>query len=168
MTMSYSAVHYALKTTRGPAKQSQCPCGKPAEHWAYQHTGVKLFDEKIGRWYSEDLNDYTAMCRSCHTLLDHQYDPAWRESRQKHMAALGKTPKPFAVTSAAGKLGGPARAARLRTDPVMREAHISMLKHQATRRVECLACGMVSTPAGIGRHQQISKHEGRKELVPNA
>lgn len=33
------------------------------------------------------------------------------------------------------------------------------------KRVQCLECGMVSTPAGIGNHQKASNHKGKAELV---
>jgi len=68
---AYSTVHGWLVQHRGYARNYLCPCGEPATGWAYQHTGdPELRDEKYGWLYSLDINDYVAMCQSCHRLLD--------------------------------------------------------------------------------------------------
>jgi hypothetical protein len=58
----YAAIHHRLKITRGRAADHLCPCGKQAYEWA--------FDEPVG--YSTDLDRYTALCHSCHKLLDNR------------------------------------------------------------------------------------------------
>jgi hypothetical protein len=63
---TYSAVHQRL----GRAAEFVCPCGRPAETWAYQHGDP---DERVspeGLVYSVDLDQYEAMCRVCHLALD--------------------------------------------------------------------------------------------------
>ena len=69
--LTYYDVHYRLKRDRGLASSQLCKCGKPAEQWAYQHTGETRIDEH-GRTYSNDVCDYEAMCRSCHNKLDQE------------------------------------------------------------------------------------------------
>lgn len=68
-TPSYFAVHLRIKARRGSAGLHECPCGKRAKQWAYNHAAVdELFEE--GMPYSANLNDYTPMCVSCHKKLD--------------------------------------------------------------------------------------------------
>lgn len=88
--LNYEDVHYRLWVDRGRASQFSCHCGEQAEQWAYQHAGKTRYDER-GRAYSTDLNDYLAMCRSCHNKLDHDHG---RRERQLERAREGmRTPE---------------------------------------------------------------------------
>ena len=83
LTNSYIEIHKRLLLLHGPAYQHVCPCGKPAEEWAYQHTGDPELRDVDGRFpHSEDPNDYLAMCRSCHRRLDDKKDP--KEVTEEH------------------------------------------------------------------------------------
>lgn len=135
--MKYFQVHYVLKQKFGPAREHTCSCGAKAAEWAYQHTGVAMFDENFQLWYSEDLSDYAPMCLSCHNKLD---------VRLEHM-------------SRAGKLG----MAAADTNPVMKlhKKALSLLNRTARRRC---SCGFVSVRTGMGRHQQVSGHVGFEDV----
>jgi len=68
-TSEYVQAHRAVYRARGKAAEHQCPCGKQAQHWA-NITGAY-----------EDINDYEALCVSCHrirdrhdSVQDHQYE----------------------------------------------------------------------------------------------
>ena len=68
---TYNAVHLRLRAQRDAAKDSTCPCGAAAEHWAY----VRGDDQSVrydneGRPYSTDLSRYEALCRTCHRRMD--------------------------------------------------------------------------------------------------
>lgn len=78
--VTHYTVHEYLARERGPARNHTCvECGKPADEWAYQHTGETQYGKTSDgvNWdslpYSEDLNDYAPMCRSCHRRLDKTY-----------------------------------------------------------------------------------------------
>ena len=75
---TYTAVHLRLRAQRGPAKDSTCPCGAPAEHWAYVRGGDQSirYDEQ-GRPYSTDLSRYAALCRTCHRRMDADATRTW-------------------------------------------------------------------------------------------
>ena len=68
---TYNAVHLRLRAQRGAAKDSTCPCGAAAEHWAYVRGDDQSvrYDER-GRPYSIDLSRYVALCRTCHRRMD--------------------------------------------------------------------------------------------------
>lgn len=57
---SYLAHHKRLYRVRGKAKDHTCKCGARGRDWA----------NLTGRF--EDMNDYEAMCRSCHLKYDHR------------------------------------------------------------------------------------------------
>jgi len=68
--VSYSGAHQRTVSTRGKASKQTCPCGAPAEQWAYNHSDP---DERsaVGRGaYSLDPQHYVAMCGPCHAQLD--------------------------------------------------------------------------------------------------
>lgn len=67
---TYGAIHLRLNREAGAARHHMCECGQPAEQWAYQHTGDPELVDEQGRHYSADLDDYEAMCRSCHNKFD--------------------------------------------------------------------------------------------------
>ena len=68
---TYNAVHLRIRAQRGAAKDSTCPCGAAAEHWAYVRGDDQSvrYDEQ-GRPYSTDLSRYEALCRTCHRRMD--------------------------------------------------------------------------------------------------
>jgi hypothetical protein len=68
----YLGVHYRLRVKYGPATDHLCSCGDQALQWAYQHTGDPELTDLRGP-YSENLNDYKPMCRSCHAVLDAEH-----------------------------------------------------------------------------------------------
>lgn len=77
--IGYRAAHNRIERLRGIASSHSCvDCGDRAEHWSYNHSGVKE------RWgyangcylpYSTDVHAYDARCRTCHRAFD---------GRQKH------------------------------------------------------------------------------------
>lgn len=69
---AYDNIHRTVKRRYGPATDHTCLCGEPAVEWAYQFTAgdQELRDDK-GRFpHSLNIEDYAAMCRSCHRQLD--------------------------------------------------------------------------------------------------
>jgi len=52
-------LHKRIHRKHGAAKEYKCDCGKQARDWA-------LIDKE----YTDDVNDYTPMCRSCHVKKD--------------------------------------------------------------------------------------------------
>lgn len=68
--MSYESVHQKMRKQKGLASDQTCPCGKPARDWAYQHTALIELISPLGQPYSEDPEDYLAMCRKCHREFD--------------------------------------------------------------------------------------------------
>lgn len=157
--MSYVNIHHSLRLNRGPASDYICICGKPAEHWAYQHTGEVLTCPQLDRLYSEDMNDYAPMCRSCHTLLDRKHNPEWDQAIRDHARKIGLTPKSFEHLSAAGKLGIVAASPKL----VEHRQNISTLNRTAKRR--CRECGATYSRVGLGRHQQAGGHTGWEDVI---
>ena len=90
---TYRAIHLRLISRRGSPKLQTCPCGKPAEQWAYQHTGDPRTDSQ-GRVYSINLEDYSAMCRSCHNKLDQKHGRRAEQLAAARLAA--RTPEAVA------------------------------------------------------------------------
>lgn len=73
---AYKIIHIRLREVRGPAKNYTCSCGNPALQWAYQYTGDPEYRDAEGGFpFSENMDDYAPMCRSCHTLLDMKHRP---------------------------------------------------------------------------------------------
>lgn len=63
---SYQAMHKRM----GPASARTCACGQPALDWALQPTCQEPLHSPEGLAYSTNPEDYEAMCRKCHNLLD--------------------------------------------------------------------------------------------------
>lgn len=140
---TYDDVHWILARDHGPAKTHKCKCGNPAYEWAYQHNGDTVTDER-GRKFARDLDAYSPMCRSCHRLLDEKLDPgslgergkkglkkqaamleadpsygdarraSARLNAEKARAAAAADPEQRKKAAAAGRLGGLARAKKIR------------------------------------------------------
>lgn len=80
---TYDAVHFRVKTRRGPARQYPCvgpDCHRQAAQWAYTHGDPDEKSSPEGWLYSLDINRYAPMCRFCHKALDRQYRLARKES----------------------------------------------------------------------------------------
>lgn len=56
---TYSAIHNWVRKMKGSASNHKCKCSKQAREWA-----------NIDHEYSRDLEDYAAMCVSCHKKFD--------------------------------------------------------------------------------------------------
>lgn len=57
--IGYRGLHKWVQRHKGPACNQKCDCGKQAAHWA-----------NVSGKYLRELDDYEAMCVSCH----HRYD----------------------------------------------------------------------------------------------
>lgn len=72
--LTYTELHIVLRHQRGRATEHACQrCGKPARSWAYDHEDPDEMVEEIQgqrRAFSQDLNHYLPLCRSCHVRLD--------------------------------------------------------------------------------------------------
>lgn len=143
---TYNSVHWSLVKERGDASAHSCRCGQPARDWAYQHNGEpEIYDPESGRPYSEDLECYEAMCRSCHFRLD---------SGDIHRRM--------------GQLVGRSNVLRAAADEEF-AAKVSADRAQAARvanqiRRRCLDCGLTAHPAAMGAHLKGSKHRGYETL----
>ena len=68
----YQGAHYRVYAARGPASAQRCrACGKPAEHWAYDHADPgERRDARRGGPYSLDPARYLPLCAACHLVFD--------------------------------------------------------------------------------------------------
>ena len=138
MTIAYRTMHeFRLKTMRGKASEYTCKCGKPAKQWAYQHTGETLYSPE-GRAYSENLDDYEAMCISCHIKLD-----------------ITSTPDRFL------HLDERRRKSRRKTS---RKPLSERFVERVNKRRRCLECGKETTLGALGSHQRYSGHIGFEDI----
>lgn len=135
---------------RGRAAIHPCAggCGRPARHWAYQHTaGDAERVSRKGHPYSDNLDDYAPMCQSCHFALDGV------------MAKAMSDPATALKMRETGKRNAATYAKRLKEDPefaaIRREKSRSVALNK-TRRCEC---GRVFSPAHLGTHQKHSGHQ---------
>ena len=63
----YHRAHRAVERARGKAKDHTClVCGQPAYDWALK-TELHIFGS---RSYSDNVDDYEPLCRSCHRMRD--------------------------------------------------------------------------------------------------
>lgn len=70
---AYQRAHWRVFRANGPASAYPCiQCGSRADHWAYQHSAENELTSSDGWAYSESVEDYRAMCRSCHRILDQE------------------------------------------------------------------------------------------------
>jgi len=72
----YHRAHSATEASRGKAKMHLCECGRRAFCWSLRHKNIRDIsnvkrDPKLG-FYSIDVNDYDAMCGSCHRRYDNE------------------------------------------------------------------------------------------------
>lgn len=103
---TYEHIHNELGRIHGPARDHLCSCGVPARDWAYQFTAgdQELRDHRGLGPHSLNLDDYAAMCQSCHRAFDMEHDSELAEAVRM-----------------AGARGNAAYAERMRTDPEFRE-----------------------------------------------
>lgn len=70
--MGYMSAHNRNRRVNGPASRMHCEhCDLPADHWALDHGKPGIFTERdrFGE-YSNDPEDYVALCKSCHRAFD--------------------------------------------------------------------------------------------------
>ena len=72
--VGYRAAHIRVSNAKGKASTYQCVCGKPAREWALDPQAVHTYEDEQGRVWSLNVDDYKAMCSSCHRKLDKQPD----------------------------------------------------------------------------------------------
>ena len=132
--MSYWTAHNRM----GRASDNTCSCGVPAKDWALKEGRERIREVVQGRLlgYSNDPEDYHALCRKCHSVQDNNTPPANHDLR--FCEKNGRE---------GGKKGGPKGAATMNA-----------------RRRKCLACGKVSTPGPLANHQIKLGHVGREDL----
>ena len=73
--IKYSWAHKLVYAARGRASLHECvSCGTGAKQWAYNHDAVDELEEVSEKGYifqySRAVNDYQAMCVSCHVNFD--------------------------------------------------------------------------------------------------
>lgn len=70
--VSYHHVHVRLRAERGRASDRLCEdgCGRQAKTWAYDHSDPHVLRSPEGYPYSTDINNYWALCGTCHQRHD--------------------------------------------------------------------------------------------------
>jgi len=72
--LDYDTLHERLKQQRGKASKQLCiECGEQADQWAYQHTDPDPLVSPLGCLFTDDLDAYSPMCRTCHRRLDRHH-----------------------------------------------------------------------------------------------
>jgi hypothetical protein len=74
--IGYGGVHQRVRRALGRASTYLCPCGEPADHWAYDHADQDERRSEDGLLYSTDLAHYMPMCARCHRRLDRDHRQA--------------------------------------------------------------------------------------------
>lgn len=71
---NYTRVHAAVYRLNGNAKNWNCSnnCGNTAYDWAMLNTSKSIKQSKHYKW-SENIEDYVPLCRSCHRNYDNKY-----------------------------------------------------------------------------------------------
>lgn len=70
-TLTYSGAHSRLRRTLGKASEHTCPCGKPAQEWAFQGCDDAIVTNGLAPYCQHACPDeYVAMCRTCADLTD--------------------------------------------------------------------------------------------------
>lgn len=187
---SYAAVHFELVRVYGSASSRTCiGCGGTAKDWAYQHNGSPELHYE-GLPYSEDLNCYQPMCRSCHRFLDNLHNPEYLEWLKTKGSAIARASLNSEKMKEVGRRLGEYTKNRRKTDPEfdrrVSEAGRRNIKaaianpgppekvsadRAAAARVAnakkraCLDCGLTAHPAALGAHLKGSGHSGYRELA---
>ena len=76
-------------------------------------------------------------------------------SKSGHMSNLGKT-----YCGVGGSFGGKVTGLKHKESGFIEK----LAQINNSKRFKCLECGLISTPSGVGRHQQTSSHLGREEV----
>ena len=75
--VQYRAAHCRVVAKRGRAREHTCVypgCIKEAQEWALNPNAVHTYEDKQGRVWSLDTDDYQPMCCSHHRKFDDQHD----------------------------------------------------------------------------------------------
>lgn len=137
MEVLYQRRHSRVHATRGRAKTYKCvDCGGPAFDWSQRHG--------TDGW---DVNDYDPRCRKCHRAYDGS-------------PCLGRK----ASDEARAKMSEAARNMDPETRARLSKIRAANAKRVTSRARKCTECGKISSPAGIGRHHQVSGHSGHEDL----
>ena len=146
--LTYRQAHTIVWGAKGRAGDYPCiNCGDDARCWAYQHGDPgELVDEK-GRPYSPNPDSYEPMCQKCHRNYDLEHDARVREAARNR-----------------GQEWGRSRTRRLGEDEDFRRKVSETSRAAMAIRRQCSECGLVSHPAGIGRHFKYSGHAGYIQL----
>ncbi len=71
---AYGTAHIRVSKARGKASEHECPCGEPAEQWAFRHgtqSPLRMAEGRnAGSPYSPDPEQYWALCQVHHTAWD--------------------------------------------------------------------------------------------------
>jgi hypothetical protein len=72
---TYDTVHGWVTFDRGPAGKQVCvDCGRPAQHWSYNHQDkdelTSTTERTMGLPYSKDVYNYQPRCVPCHKAFD--------------------------------------------------------------------------------------------------
>ena len=156
----YKSVHYRCELNFGLAKSHLCIwCLGDAFDWAYLFTGEVKTCPHSGRPYSDRIDDYAPLCRSCHKRWDLIHDPVFAETMHLTGVAAGKRPKTAAHRVALSKANN--------TSP----EHFAALQAGATRgrarKYQCEGCTFVSNAGNVGKHHSQTGHGGKKEVMPS-
>lgn len=69
--ITFGAAHDRVRAVRGRAAEHACiGCGETAKDWALSRDAEATRVAPNGRRYSLDVEDYAAMCRTCHVRYD--------------------------------------------------------------------------------------------------
>jgi len=69
----YWGIHKRVLRAFGPASLQLCPCGKQAEHWAYDHLDPNE-QQFNSHPYSQLVIHYEPLCSVCHKEMDMTFD----------------------------------------------------------------------------------------------
>lgn len=138
---TYEQVHHGLQWVFGPADQHPCvSCGSRAKDWAYQYTaGEKEQKSETGSPYSDDLDHYAPMCRSCHRSFDIKNDPERHISTNFQKAGQDA----IRLLMAEGGWG------QHRSD------NMTSLNQ---RKVRCGSCDLETNPGALAIHRRSTGH----------
>lgn len=158
-------VHKNIQKARGRASDYTCQCGKPAKEWAYQVTPEALVAPS-GALYSENPEDYTAMCKPCHTRLDIAVTP----DRYAYLFSEKTSIRKRRRCLECGRVStlGPIASHQKGTGHVGLEDTddpVSTLeKPPRLRRRRCLECGFEAKIGQLEPHLKLSGHNGYENI----
>lgn len=180
----YRFMHREVVRVRGRASQYACLCGNPATEWALNHTGSSIRVE-AGLMFSEDVEEYDPLCRSCHIRRDLQAgqrtvafldsDPEtlfeWRSEAGKKGAAAtwsggsGLNREKHSASARRNAVAARSKLAELQADPV-EGPRIRARQSEGAKKAggfqkrRCAECGRETNAPGLSAHQRATGHEG--------